>query len=94
MDLTELAALARNRLATGHLPRSCHERKLFAGSGEGVACACCGLQITPQQVQYDVVCASSIGESQLFSMHLPCFTVWAQLSDEEGGPSAPPLLGR
>jgi len=77
LDITELTALVRSRLASGQLPRPCQRPKIFAGSGDGGTCACCSQQITARQVQYDVECLSSERETQLFSMHLQCFNVWA-----------------
>jgi hypothetical protein len=85
LDIPELITRVRSRVASGDLPDNCVERRIFAGNGDGGTCACCGLQVTDKQVQYDVECVNGAAETRLFPMHLQCFNLWMEVSNSSAG---------
>jgi hypothetical protein len=70
----ELRPIARDRIATGQLPRETPAR-LWAGRGTGQLCALCDKPIQRNEVEYDV--ERHIDEGvQMFPFHVDCESVW------------------
>jgi len=70
-DSVRLRTAVRARIASRHLPRGC-EGRLFAGYGEGAACAVCDRPIGATEVQYEV----EFPNGTRMTFHLLCHAAW------------------
>jgi hypothetical protein len=68
----EIRDLIRGRLLAGELPHSDGHR-VYAGKGDGHACACCDQPITRALVEYEVEIEET-GRS--LPMHFHCYHSW------------------
>jgi hypothetical protein len=72
-DESELRFEARNRMASGRLPRE-PEQSLWAGTGDGQPCSLCDRLIDAQQVEYEV---EFVGDPRrLYRFHRVCHQAW------------------
>jgi hypothetical protein len=67
--------MIRTAIIEDRLPRSGGKPRIYGGSGEGRACACCHQPIEVTEVQYEVDC--KLGETMhTLPMHMRCFQAW------------------
>jgi hypothetical protein len=64
-------AMVHERLRSGMLPRG-PARELFGGHGTGAVCSCCGLIITPEQIEFEI----HAGSVDPLMMHSHCLRLW------------------
>jgi hypothetical protein len=70
----ELRPIARERIASGQLPREAPSR-IWGGHGTGQLCALCDKPIERDEVEYEVE-EHIDGTVQLFRFHMVCQSVW------------------
>lgn len=85
MNEQELRATIASRVRAGILPSE-RPARTYAGTGEGATCACCGLSITTNDVQYELDFPNSPeGSRRTVIAHRDCHRLWQRLTE---GPAA------
>jgi hypothetical protein len=74
---TDLRRAARNRIASGRLPRYVPERA-WGGKGTGRLCALCDDSIPSDEMEIEVESWIDDEDLQAFQFHVGCHSAWDQ----------------
>jgi len=84
MNEQDLRTKIASRVRDGSLPIE-RPARTYAGTGDGVTCDCCGLEITETDVQYEVdFLTSAEGSTRTLVAHRDCHRIWQRLTETTG----------